>query len=246
MKKITLKAKKRDPQKIDNRDLKKKNLMPAVLYGHKVKNQPLTLNYRRFEEVYEQAGGSSLIDLQVEKGKSVKVIIHEIQLEPVTDRILHADLYQIKMDQKIKIEIPLKFINQSQAVEEEGGNLITDREEIEVECLPQNLVDEVKVDISSLKTFDDIIRIKDLDIPKEITLLDQKEEVVATVNPPRTEEELEALEEAPAESDVEEVEVEAGEEEEKEDEEETEGEEAKEKKDQEKSTPQEKTGKEEK
>jgi large subunit ribosomal protein L25 len=226
--------------------------MPAVLYGHKVKNQPLVLNYQQFKKIYRVAGSSSLIDLQVEKDQPVKAIIHEVQLEPVTDQIIHADLYQIKMDQEIKIEIPLSFINQSPAVEEEGGSLITDREEIEVECLPQDLVDKIEVDISSLKTFDDVIRIKDLAIPKEITLLDQEEEVIATVNPPRTEEELEALEEAPAESDVEEVEVETEEEsqEAQEAEEETgekkESGQAKAGQEQEKSTPPEKAGREEK
>ncbi len=218
MKKIPLKAKQRDPAKTKNRDLRIEELVPAVLYGHKVKNQPLALDAKRFEQVYRQAGSSSLIDLKVDQKKPVKVIIQEIQFDPVTDQILHADLYQIKMTKKIKTEIPLKFINQAPAVEDEGGNLIVDREEIEVECLPKDLADQIKVDISVLQTFDDVIRIKDLNIPKGIKILDKKEEVVVTTTAPRTEEELEALEEAPTESDVEEIEVEKEKEEEAEEE----------------------------
>lgn len=214
MKRINLKAQKRDPEKTRSQELREKDQIPAVVYGYRVKNQPLTLDAKQFEKVYQQAGTSNLVDLRVEKKKPVKVIVHEVQFNPVTDQIIHVDLYQIKMDQELRTEIPLKFINQAPAVEDEGGNLIIDREEIEVECLPKDLIDEIKVDISALQTFDDVIRIKDLNIPPGIKALEKKEEVVITTTAPRTEEELEALEEAPTESDVEEVEVEKEKEEE--------------------------------
>jgi len=216
MKSINLKAKERKPEKTKNKELRRNNQIPAVLYGHQVKNHSLTLNAKRFAKVYQKTGTSSLIDLKIGKKKPVKVIVQEIQSDPVSDQVIHVDFYQIKMDQKLKTEIPLKFINSAPAVEDEGGNLIIDRENIEVECLPKDLIDEIEIDISVLKSFDDVIRIKDLDIPKKIKILDKKDDVIVTTTAPRTEEELEALEEAPTESDVEEVEVEKEKEEEEE------------------------------
>lgn len=207
MKNISLKVQERTDNKT-GRQLRAEGKIPAILYGKKIKNQALVFDRQKFEEVFEQAGTSSLLDLKIDSEKPVKVIIQDIQFDPVTDQIVHADFYQIKKDEKIKTEIPIEIIGQSPAVEE-GGNLIIDKDQLEVECLPDKLVDHFKVDISALKTFDDVIRVKDLAIPKDIELLEEKEEVIATTTPPRTEEELEELEEAPTASDVDEVEVEA-------------------------------------
>lgn len=220
MKQKTLKAKKREVE-TPAKEIRNQDKIPAILYGHNIESQPLSLTRQDFIRFYRDVGSSSLIDLKIGKAKAKKVLIQEVQFHPVSDEPLHIDFYQVKMKEKIQTDIPLEFTGKSPSVEEEGGNLITSKEELEAECLPKDLVDEIKVDISVLKTFDDVIRIKDLDIPKGIEVLDDKEEVVATTTPPRSEEELEALEEAPEESDVEEVEVETEKEEE---EDETEGE----------------------
>jgi large subunit ribosomal protein L25 len=216
---IILKAKQRKEE--TGKQLRSKNLIPAVVYGKEMDNIHLSLNQKTFKKAFEKAGTSSLIDLKIDKQKPLKVIIHEIQFDPVSDQLIHADFYRIKKDEKIRTEIPLNTTGKSPAVEEEAGNLIIDKDEIEVECLPDKLVDKIDVDISILKTFDDVIRISDLEIPDGIEVLEEKEEVVATTTPPRSEEELEELEETPTTSDVDEVEVEA----EKEEEEEIEGEE---------------------
>lgn len=128
------------------------------------------------------------------------------------------------MTEKIVTEIPLKFIGEAPAVVDLDGTLLVNRDNIEVECLPTDLVHEIEVDISSLKTFDDLIKVADLKIPKGLEVLNDPNEVVASVTPPRSEEELAELE-APVEEKVEEVEeVEKERKEEEEAEEETEGE----------------------
>jgi len=208
MKNIILNAEKRSAEKSTRAELIRKKETPAIVYGHKVTNQQITLDSRVITDVFAQVGTSSLIDLKIAKSKPVSVIIQEIQLDPVSDEIVHVDFYQVKKDVKIKTEIPLKFTNKSPAVEDDGGNLIIDRQEIEIECLPADLIDKIIVDISALKTFDDVIRIKDLETPDSITVLDKDEEVVATTTAPRTTEEMEALDEDPTESDVEDVDVE--------------------------------------
>lgn len=164
--------------------------IPAVLYGHGIASKNLSLDKSEFQKIYRQAGISTLVDLKIDDDKHVKILIHSPQKHPVTQEPLHADLYQVKMTEKIRTDIPLHFINIAPAVEELEGNLITNRDGIEVECLPDALVPEIEVDLSTLKTFDDLIHISDIHLPEGIETLLDPEEAVALVTPPRSEEEL--------------------------------------------------------
>jgi large subunit ribosomal protein L25 len=98
------------------------------------------------------------------------------------------------MSEKITTAIPIEFIGESPAVKDLEGNLITSKDEIEVECLPGDLISEIKVDISALKTFDDMIHVKSLNLASTIEVLDDPEDIIAQVTPPRSEEELEQME----------------------------------------------------
>ena len=207
MLKISLKAKQRSIIGKKAKDLRNKGLIPLVLYGHGFKPENIEAAKNTFIKVSQKAGSSNLVDLEIDKKKPIKVLIHDIQTHPVTDEIIHADLYRVRKDRKLRTQIPLHFIGKSRAVEDKEGNLITHKDSVEVEVLPDDLIDEIKVDISPLKTFDDVIKIADLEIPATIEVLDEKEDIVVNVTPPRSEEELEALEEE-VEEDVDAVEVE--------------------------------------
>ncbi len=190
--------------------VREKGFIPAVLYGQGVKNLNLSVDYNIFEKAYKEAGESTLIKLKIKDGETEKervVLIHDLTRDPVTDRFVHVDFKQIKMDKAIKVEVPLVFVGESEAVKTEGGVLVKSIQSVEIEALPQDLIHEIEVDISVLETFDDNIYIKDLKIPDTVKLTVDSEEVIASVTPPRSEEELEALEEAPVEG-VEDVEVE--------------------------------------
>ena len=187
-----------------NQALRQQGMIPAILYGHGVKNIELAIDYRNFEKVYKQAGGSSLVDLAIKDQKPVKVIIQEVQTDPKSGRFIHIDLHQVKMTEKISAEVNLNFVGESKAVKEQGGILVKILSKLYVECLPQDLVHEIQVDISSLQTFDDDIRVKNLKVPQGLTVKENPKEVVATVQPPRSDEELKALEEKPEEK-VEEI-----------------------------------------
>lgn len=191
MEQISLKAKKREFTKKKVKILRQQGILPAVLYGHEVKPVNLSLDAKEFNKIFDSVGRSSLINLEIENEKPIKVLVHDLQLHPVTDETMHADFYQVKMTEKITTEIPLEFIGEAPAVKELEGNLITSKDEIEVECLPDALIPKIDVDISVLKTFDDLIHVKDLKVPSNIEVLDDPEEVVALVTPPRSEEELE-------------------------------------------------------
>jgi large subunit ribosomal protein L25 len=184
--------------------LREDAFVPAVIYGHKIKSQSLKVGYKEFETVYKKAGENTLIDLFI-GDNSQKVLVYDLQVDPITEKFLHIDFYQVRMDEKISAEVPLVFIGESEAVKNESGVFVKSMNTIEVESLPQDLPKEIKVDISQIKNLEEAIHAKDLDIPENVKLSVNEDEVVAIVLKPRTKEELEATEEK-VEEKVEDVE----------------------------------------
>lgn len=172
--------------------LRKQGQMPVVLYGNDVKNQHLAVDAKNFGQVYRHAGSSTLIDVVIDDKKPVKVLVNDAQYDPMTGALIHADLLQVKLDEKIQTEIALTFVGESPAVKDMEGNLVTTKDALKVEAYPQDLVSEIEVDISPLATFDDKLTVADIKVPKGIEIIDDMEETLAVVTPPRSEEELEA------------------------------------------------------
>lgn len=197
--------------------MREKGILPAVLYGPKIESQPLEIDLKEFEKVYEEAGETSLISLTLGK-ENFLVLIHAIEIDPLSQKAIHVDFYQPRLDEEIEAMIPLVFEGEAAAVRDFGGTLVKNIHEIEVKALPQNLPHEIKVNIDKLKTFQDNILIKDLSLPQEVKVLKEADEVVVFVaSPEKIEEELAK----PIEEKVEGVEkVEEKKEEEKEGEEE--------------------------
>ncbi len=203
MPELILKAKTRDLKKSLS-EMRENKLIPAVLYGKNFKPLHIELIYNNFVKLYKEAGESTVLGLDID-GKKENALIKDVQFDPIKDTVIHIDFLRVDMTQKITANVELKFIGQSKAIKDLEGVLVKNINEIEVECLPADLLKEIIVDISSLNTFEDVIKIKDLPLPQNVvTSLDQ-EEVVATVTPPRSEKELESLKED-VEEDVEKVE----------------------------------------
>lgn len=209
---FSLKAEERSELKKQNKALRAQGLVPSVVYGREEKPFNITLDRKVFKRIYSEAGTSALIDLKVGEKSSFKVLAHDMQVHPVTGEPVHVDFYKVKMDEEITTEIPLEFFGESEAVKTMDGSLMTNRDNVEVECLPANLISEIKVDISALKTFEDTITVADLNVPPTIKILTEPEEVIAFVEEPRSEEELEELEESAADQEKEAIEQIAGEE----------------------------------
>ncbi len=186
--------------------LRKEGLIPAVLYGHGVPSRSVSVEYNPFVKVYKSSGESSLIDLFIDGKESVKALVADTAIDPMTDRLIHIDFRQVLMTEKIKTKIQVALKGESRAVKELGGILVKSLPEIEVECLPQYLVHEISVDISPLKEFGETIRVEDILVPEGMKFLENPREVIASVAPPRSEEELKSLEEK-VEEKVEAVEV---------------------------------------
>lgn len=201
---LTLKAKKRETTGKKVKKLKQQGILPAVLYGPKIKNLNLETDLKEFEKIFKQAGESSLIFLEVE-GEKFSVLIHDTKRDPLTEKLIHVDFYQPILTEEVIVTVPLIFEGQAPAIKELGGTMVKEISEIEVRALPQNLPHEIKVNVGNLKTFEDEILIKDLKVPEGVKIQREPDEIVAVVTPPeKVEEELEKPIAAPVE--VEEVE----------------------------------------
>jgi large subunit ribosomal protein L25 len=164
-------------EKIDQ----KKSIM-AVIYGPGAENKNLKIKRLEFEQIYKIAGESNLINLTIENNPTLKVLVKDIQKDPIKGTITHVDLYQVDMSKKITTEIPLDFVGESKAVKDLGLVLVKSIDSVDVECLPNDLVDHIDVDISKLANDGDVIKISDLNIPAGMIVLHHhNDDIVANV-----------------------------------------------------------------
>ncbi len=178
------------------RSLRAEGNVPAVLYGHGIDSQILSVPERVLTKVYAQAGSNKIVSLSIGDARPASVMIHHVQTDSRTGAITHADFYKVKMNEKIKAEIPLHIVGESTAVYKLEGSMIQSLSTVEVEALPANLPENIEVDISGIEDFDTTIHVKDLKIPGNVELLTDENELVIKVDPPRSDEELEELDEA--------------------------------------------------
>lgn len=199
MKKLTLKAEKRALFGRQVKKLRQKDILPANLYGKKVKSQALKINLKDFLAVYKEAGETGIVQLSVAKKKEAyPVLIHNLQADPVSDQPLHVDFHKIDLKAKVQVAIPIELAGEAPGVTK-GGVLIQLMSEIEVESLAIDLPDKFEVDVSKLKEIGQSVSVKDLKIDKtKVKLLADKNQLVVRVEEPRKEEE----EEKPAEEEV--------------------------------------------
>ncbi len=207
METLTLKAEER---KEKGKRARQRGFLPAVSYGKKRKNVKLAVDPGDFEKVYLEVGSSAIVDLDV-GGKTKKTLIHQVDRHPVSDEIVHVDFYEISMTDKVTATVPLKFVGEAPAVLDLNGSLLTAKNELEVECLPLDLPQEIEIDVGVLSDFEKSIHVADIKVSEKIEIKDDPEELVAKVEPPRSEEELAELDEPVAEVEI--PEAEEGEEE---------------------------------
>ncbi|MEK7135565.1 MAG: 50S ribosomal protein L25, partial [Patescibacteria group bacterium] len=153
--------------------------IPGVVYGAHHTATPIAIPAIAFGKVLREAGEATIVSL-AGLGEPLPTLIHEVDLDPLTNLPRHVDFYAVTKGEKVEVHIPLEFIGVSAAVEA-GANLVKVMHELEVEADPMNLPHDIKVDISALKALGDKIHASDLILPKDITLVTPAEEVVALV-----------------------------------------------------------------
>lgn len=174
---FTLTATKREETGKAVRKLRESERMPAVVYGPKQETESITLSLPEFTKILRDAGESSVIELSG-LGKSIQVLIHEVDRDPVTTVPRHADFYAIEKGAKVEVDVPLVFIGESPAVKA-GANLVKVMHELPIEAEAANLPHEIEVDVSILVEIGDQIHVKNLKLPAGVVATVEEDEVIA-------------------------------------------------------------------
>ena len=167
--------------------LRRDGKLPAVVYGHGVPSSSVTIDAHDFELLRRKAGPNALVDLSVDGKKADPVLIHDVQVHPVTHRPLHVDLFLVQMTVELTVDVPLVATGVSPAIENDGGTLLHAIESVRIRALPDHLPQSIEYSIESLVDFDAAIHVRDLTIPDDVTLLTDADEIVAKVQAPRVE-----------------------------------------------------------
>jgi large subunit ribosomal protein L25 len=177
---MELTVEKRDTAQ-NNNTLRRKGVLPAVVYGRSEESTPIAVDAKTFGKLYHDAGESSVITLKG-LGGDKQVLIHEVEFDAVSGAPIHADFYAIEKGQKVTVSVPLEFEGVSPAVKDLGGILTKVMHELEVTCEPQDLPHAVHVDISKLATLEDQIKVSDLPLPKGAEVSVDGDEIVAMIS----------------------------------------------------------------
>ncbi len=193
MQQIVIEAQHRIPGgKNVNRRLRKAARIPAVMYGAGRKPVPLTVDPGAITDIlHSQSGHNTIFAVSVEGKAQSNVMVKDYQLDPVRGNIIHADLYEIAMDQLLELEVDVEMIGEAEGVKIGGGIMDVVMRSLQVECLPSDIPESIRIDVSHLK-INDYIRVKNLPADPKVRILNDPEVVIVTIVPPVKEEVVEA------------------------------------------------------
>jgi large subunit ribosomal protein L25 len=195
MEKIVLKADIREGLgKIASKHLRKEGVVPGVIYkdGKAGMNVQVDQN-DLWHAMHTEAGENAIITMDISGGKESSqktVIVKELQTHPLTENFLHVDFHEISLKDKLTVKVPLVVKGEAVGVKEDEGILAQLIWELEVECLPTDIPEHIDIHVDELR-IGDAIHVKDITAPQGVELLDDPEQVAATVHPPKAEEEAE-------------------------------------------------------
>jgi large subunit ribosomal protein L25 len=180
------------------RRLRREGWLPGILNSGDGASHAVQLNRHDFELLlHHHASESMVLDLEVDGAKPRKVLLKEVQHDGVTGEPLHADFVEISMTEKMRVPVPVTLLGEAIGVVQDGGILDQPTREVEVECLPTDLVEELTIDVTAL-TIGDSVTVADLVVDPKLTIVTPGDVAIASVGAPRIEEE-----EEPAEEEVE-------------------------------------------
>ena len=204
MEQIELRAEKRTIIGKRVKGLRREGIIPALLYGPKTEPVPIQCDERKLQHVLARAGGTNLISLRIgDAGQPKMALAREVQRDSMTNELYHVDFYQVVMTEMVKAEVYIIFTGEPPAVQQKEFMLLQGTDSVEIECLPGDLIHSIEVDLSTLVEIDDAIYVKDLQVPENITILTDGNELVAKVQRLRVAEEEEEVEVEVAPEEVE-------------------------------------------
>jgi large subunit ribosomal protein L25 len=163
--------------------LRRQGITPVHVFGHGIESLALQCDTKELERVLSRAGQTRLIDLKLAKEKKPRtVVVREFDRDWRRGELVHVDFYQVKMEEKIRLEIPVVLIGEAPALKAKTNMLDHALGTLTVECLPAKIPGSIEVDISSLTELDQAIRVKDITLDKDITVLNNPDLVVAKIS----------------------------------------------------------------
>jgi len=191
---MQIKASARQPLGKRSRRLLREGKLPAIVYGHNTEATPILLDKLEFQKVFVKSGRTHLIDLAID-GRTEKVLIREIQTHPRRLGPIHVDFYQVNLQEKIEVDVPVHLIGESAAVKRGDGDILQPMHSVRVECLPSDIPEAFEIDITPLEEIDMELRVSELRVPHGVTILDEPDQLIVKIVPKR---ELKVEEEIPA------------------------------------------------
>jgi large subunit ribosomal protein L25 len=172
--------------KNQNRRLRGRGRIPGVLYGAGKSPVALAVSPKDIVAILRsKSGENTLFDIEV-GGSRHKVIVKDYQVEPIKGSLLHADFYEVALDRKLEVEVPIELIGTPVGVKVQGGIVDFVTRELSIECLPADIPDRISVDVSALE-LGKHLRVSEIKVAENITILTDPEVVVAHVVAPRAE-----------------------------------------------------------
>jgi large subunit ribosomal protein L25 len=169
--------------------LRASGLVPAELYGHGVKNVHLAVPVKDMMSAYKQAGESEIINLVVD-GKTTPVLIHDVQFHPISQDFQSVDFYEVDMNAELELAVPFEFVGEAPAIKNFGGILTKAMDEVEVRCLPANIPQDIKIDLSVLVNLNQSIYVRDLPNSDKYKIVSDPNNAIVSISEPMKEEEL--------------------------------------------------------
>ena len=190
---LTLDA--REAQGKANKRLRREGIVPGVVYGKGEGSTNVQVDAKTFEALYRAAGKTSVVKFRLPgASRATSGFIKSVQRHPLSGSAIHVDYYLVNLNVEMEVDVPLQFTGEAPAVEETGGTLLHNLSAIRVKALPNDIPHEVTVDVSVLKSLDVAIHVRDLSLNRDlIQVMTDGETLVATVVPPRVEEEPEPV-----------------------------------------------------
>lgn len=187
------------------RFLRRQGITPVHLFGHGIESQALQCDTARLQQVLAEAGKTKLINFKIDGEKKARsVIVREVEIELPRRGLVHVDFYQVRKAEEMKVEVPVVLVGEAPALKVRENTLLQELDTLSVECLPANIPASVELDISSLTESEQVLRVKDIELEKGVTVLNDPEVVVAKISALRVEEVVEEVVEeaveAPAEA----------------------------------------------
>jgi len=182
MDQIKLEVNKREVLGKKVRFLRRQGITPVHLFGHGIESMALQSDTVKLKHVLTEAGEARVISLKLDDEKrSRSVLVREVQVDSLKNMLLHVDFYQVKKTEQVKVEIPVTLVGKAPALELRTNILMQELHALTVECLPTKIPASVELDISSLTEAGQTVRVKDIELEKAVTVLNDPELVVVKI-----------------------------------------------------------------